>query len=177
MESDNEVITLDEQKQIVEWADSNYTRFIPNGHGRQFKRLTDLNDIPICVWDIKKRIVDKEGLQYARPEPFFGDYIGYIKDGGQIHLHKDPNGKNEHGEELIHTRYNAIVQLPEVGGLPIYGGVTLHVKEREYVVCRSGIDLHTCERVGGPRARIVLSFGFLIPASKRMDNKGLSTLI
>jgi hypothetical protein len=169
-----EVVTIDEQKQIVEWADANYTRFIPNGPGRQFKRLTDLLDVPICVWDVKRRIVEKEGLQDARSEPIFADYIGYITDGGQIHPHKDPNVTNDDGEVLIHTRYNAIIQLPEVGGLPIYGGVTLPVKEREYVVCRSGIDLHTCERVGGPRARIVLSFGFLMRSLSRARQLGSS---
>lgn len=152
-----EVITIAEQAELIEWANHNYGSFIKNGFGRQFKKLRELPTIPACVWDIKARIVAIERLENAPQEPLFEDYIGYITDGGKIHPHKDSNR-----DGLIHTRFNAFVQLPEKGGLPVYGDVVLPVSERHYVRCNSGIDVHTCEMVEGPKARIVLSFGFLL---------------
>jgi len=155
-----EVITEAEQAELIQWGNANYTTFQKNGPGRQFKVLTGFANTPSCVWDIKKRIVEKEGLQNAPQEPMFKDYMGYITDGGKIHPHTDPNR-----DGLIHTRFNVVVQLPVKGGLPIYGGKTLQVSERHYVRCNSGIDEHTCELVEGPKARIVLSFGFLLPGA------------
>ena len=154
-----EVITESEQAELILWANQNYTSFTKNGFGRQFKKFSQLPTIPACVWDIKKRVVAAEKLEGARQEPMFEDYIGYITDGGQIHPHKDTNR-----DGLIHTRFNVVVQLPVKGGLPVYGGKVIPVSERCYVRCNSGIDEHTCEMVEGPKARIVLSFGFLLPA-------------
>jgi len=155
-----EVITEAEQAELIQWGNANYTTFTKNGNTntRQFQVLNDLDGAPSCIWDIKQRIVDKEGLHNAPQEPMFKDYMGYITHGGQIHPHRDANRNG-----LFHTRFNAIVQLPVKGGLPIYAGQTLHVAERQYVRCNSGIDEHTCELVEGPKARIVLSFGFLLP--------------
>ena len=151
-------MTEAEQAELIQWANQNYPTFIKNGKGRQFKCLNGLVGVPPCVWDIKRRIVEKEGLHDAPQEPLFKDYMGYILPGGQIHPHTDPNR-----DGLIHTRFNVVVQLPERGGLPIYGGKTIHVSERQYVRCNSGIDQHLCELVEGSKARIVISFGFLLP--------------
>ena len=153
-----EVVTEAEQAEIIQWANANYKTFRRNGDEyRQFKILNGLPGVPSCVWDIKKRIVEKEGLQHAPQEPMFKDYIGYILPGGQIHPHTDLNV-----DGLIHTRFNAIIQLPEKGGMPIYGEKTIQVCERHYIRCNSGIDKHYCELVEGKKARIVLSFGFLL---------------
>jgi hypothetical protein len=155
-----EVITEAEQTELIEWANQNYTSFIKNGFGRQFQKLRVLPTVPACVWEIKKRVVAAETIEGARQEPLFEDYMGYITDGGKIHPHKDQNL-----DDLIHTRFNVFVQLPVKGGLPVYGDKVIPVSERCYVRCNSGIDVHTCEMVEGSKARIVLSFGFLLPAS------------
>ena len=152
-----EVITEAEQAELIQWANANYHTFRKNGMGRQFQILGA--DAPSCIWDIKQRIVDRENLHDAPQEPRFKDYMGYIQPGGQIHPHTDPNR-----DGLIHTRFNAVVQLPEKGGMPIYGGKVIPVAERQYVRCNSGIDEHYCELVEGTKARIVISFGFLLPA-------------
>jgi len=156
-----EVVTEAEQAELIQWANSNYHTFTKNGvsNFRQFQILNRLSNVPSCIWDIKQRIIDKENIHNAPQEPIFQDYIGYITNGGQIHLHKDPNR-----DGLFHTRFNAFIQLPIKGGLPIYGGKTIEVLERHYIRCNSGIDEHTCELVEGPKARIVLSFGFLLPS-------------
>lgn len=155
------VITSEERDVIKAWADDNYHRFKSNGPGRQFESFDRLPDTPLCVWDVRARIVDLEGLDCHETEPIFRDYIGYIVEGGKIHEHRDPNAK----DGRVHVRFNAIVQLPEEGGLPIYGGIVIPTEERRYVVCRSGMDVHHCQLVKGPKARIVLSYGFLLPES------------
>lgn len=153
-----QIVTQNEQQSIILWANENYTRFKKNGPSRHFIQLDLLQDVPVCIWDIKNRIVQKHELQNAKQEPIFRDYIGYITNGGKIHPHKDPNDGN-----LIHTRYNVIIQLPEKGGRPIYDNTTFDIQERAYIICHAGKYIHHCEKVHGDRARIVLSFGFLIP--------------
>ena len=87
-------------------------------------------------------------------------------EGENLHLHSDPNPPNS---ELIHTRFNVYVQLPEVGGYPIYNRTHCRLKERTYICCRSGIDKHCCAKVEGKKERIILSFGVLVPYS-RIEN-------
>lgn len=157
----DEVVSIKEQAEIIDWANNNYIRFIPNGYGRQYKLLQDLPDIPQCVWEIKKRVIEIEKLYDYIQEPTYKDFIGYITDGGQIHPHKDRNF-----QDLIHTRFNVFIQLPEEGGMPIYNHKRIQVYERTYCICHAGAYTHFCEKVKGKKARIVLSFGFLVPFTK-----------
>jgi CRISPR/Cas system-associated protein Cas5 (RAMP superfamily) len=156
--NDECIITIEEQEEIVNWLRENYLRLKKNGSNRYMKSLDEIPDIPKIVWDIKKRIVDKENMHEQIQEPFFRDSIGYMFDGAQLHEHTDPNQG-----DLIHTRFNVYVQLPEEGGYPVYAGKTLKLKERTYICCKSGIDLHYCEKCIGKRERVVLSYGFLLP--------------
>lgn len=162
------IISEEEQKEIVDWVKLNYLRFNPTGYHRCFGILEKFPDAPKCIEEIKQRIIAKEDLHDAKIEPYFKDSIGYMWDGGQLHRHTDPNTGG-----LFHTRFNVYVQLPDKsphkntnknnGGYPIYADKTYRLKERTYICCRSGIDPHMCEKVSGDRARIVLSFGFLLP--------------
>ena len=153
-----------EQFEIVEWVKNNYHRFRPTGTNRYMQLMILLNDIPKCVWEIKDRIVKKEKLENEIQEPLFKDAIGYMTDGGQLHKHTDPN---RYG--LVHTRFNVYVQIPIKGGLPTYGDQLISLKERTYVCCRSGKDLHHCQLVEGDRARVILSYGFLL-SEERVKN-------
>ena len=166
--NDETVVTEEEQAIIVEWTRNNYKTFQKTGYNRQFQQISyyDKDYVPACIKDIKKRIVDKEKLHNFQQEPLFEDSIGYMTDGGQLHLHSDPNPKNSN---LIHTRFNVYVQLPLKGGLPIYSDKLCSLKERTYVCCRSGIDKHYCQKVEGPRERVIVSFGFLLPY-ERIEN-------
>ena len=155
--NDTPIISELEQKEIVEWLNSNYLRLIKNGENRYMKSMYDIPDLPKIVWEIRERIVNLEKLHDAKPEPKLNDAIGYTMAPGQLHLHKDMNIDN-----LFHTRFNVYVQLPEKGGYPIYDGKIHKLKERTYICCRSGIDKHCCEKVEGEKARIVLSYGFLL---------------
>lgn len=166
--NDDKIITDEEQAIIVEWTRQNYKTFNSTGLNRQMQVLARYpNDyVPACIWEIKQRIVDKENLHDYKQEPIFKDAIGYMTDGGQLHEHTDPNPQNSN---LIHTRFNLYVQIPIKGGLPIYNNKLCSLKEGTYICCVSGRDKHYCQKVEGPRERIVLSFGYLLPP-QRVEN-------
>ncbi len=159
--NDEYIISKEEQELIVNWVKENYKKLNSNGYQKYMKSMDEIEDIPSIVWDIKKRIVKKENLFDAIQEPLFRDSIGCMCDGGQLQTHVDPNK-----DGLIHTRFNLYVQLPYEGGYPIYSGKTLKLKERTYICCRAGVDLHSCEKVIGKRERIIISYGFLLPPSR-----------
>jgi hypothetical protein len=165
-DNDDFILTTDEQTIIVDWVKKYYKYFMYNGESKYFQKLKYFNNAPQCIWDIKNRILDKENLYGFEEEPCFRDSIGIMFEGSQLHLHTDPNPTNS---DLIHTRYNVYVQLPEKGGYPIYNNIHCRLKERTYICCRSGIDLHCCAKVEGNKERIVISFGFLLPMS-RIEN-------
>jgi hypothetical protein len=147
-----------EQREIVTWANTNWSRLRIIGPCRLGGALQYYTDLPPAVWEIKRRLVEAEGLADAKEDSFFYDLICYVMDGGLIHPHSDPNPS-----PLIHVRYNVFLQHPDVGGMPIYGGKKYYPAERSYLLCRAGLDLHMSERVYGPKARISLSFGFQVP--------------
>ena len=159
------IMSIEEQQCIINWANKYYRYFKPNGTARQYYIFdsSDKNyskDIPSCIFLIKNRIIKLENLNNCKQEPKFKDFISYITDQGQIHRHIDKNINN-----LIHTRFNVIVQLPLKGGLPIYNDNIIQVNEREYIRCDSGLYNHYCEKVIGDKARIIISYGFLVPMS------------
>lgn len=160
---DKPIITIEEQKEIVDWITINYIKLYKSGYNRYMKQLDKLENVPKCIWDIKQRIIDKELLHNNIQEPVFKDAIGYMLEGGQLQEHTDPNPANSN---LIHTRFNVYVQLPEKGGRPIYNNTHCNLNERSYICCRSGIDKHLTDKVEGNRPRIILSFGFLLPYSR-----------
>jgi hypothetical protein len=152
------ICTNAEQKVIVQWVMENHQSFIPNGNARCFQPIHQRPDIPPEVQVIRDRIIDREGLgELKELRPPLPDFISHVSLGGKIHPHTDPNSG-----ELFHIRFNVFLQLPERGGRPIYGGTRLEPLERSYLPCVAGRDLHTCEVVEGSKARIALSFGFLV---------------
>jgi len=151
-----EVITEAEQKTIIEWANKNYTTFTKNGEYRQYKILTGV--IPIAITMIKERLINKENLRQVRQEPELKDYISYIQPGGQVEPHT-----NQAKDGLCHTRFEVYVQLPEQGGLPIIDNKVTPVNEREYIRSDSTTYTVSSQVIKGTKARILLSFGFLMP--------------
>jgi len=160
---DDPILSLEEQNIIVAWVRKNYMYFQPNGLNKYMQKIDYFDDLPQCIWDIKKRIFDKENLHDYNQEPLYKDSIGYMLDGASLHNHTDTNPNDS---DLIHTRYNVYIQLPYKGGYPIYNNIHCTLKERTYICCRSGIDFHSCAPVEGSRERIVLSFGVLVPLER-----------
>ncbi len=121
-----------------------------------------INDktIPIEIWKIKKRIIEKEGLHEHRQDPLFKDIITLIPNGGVLHPHTDPNSF----DGSIHCRFNIFIKVPEVFDT-YYGGYLVEAKNGHYVMCRSGIDTHWSS-LNKDDDRIALSFGYLLPMKK-----------
>lgn len=141
---------------IADWAVNSHKAFRANGHARQYGILQELEP-PAEVWNIKRQIVEANGLRNAEQEPIFKDLCGFITEGGAIHPHQDPdhNGKQ-------HVRFNIMVSKPESGGMPVQDGVEMPVEEGDFWRCDASRVKHWCTPVVGSKPRIVLSYGFLI---------------
>lgn len=156
--NDDYILNEDEQQEIVNWIKNNYKKLQPNGFNI-YNGLIENLDIPQIIWNIKNRIIQREELQNAKQDPLYKDSICYMFDGSQLPIHSFKNDN-----QLVHTRFNVYVKLPEIGGYPIYDGKVLRLKERTYICYRMGIETHCCQKVYGNR--IILSFGFLLPLDR-----------
>ena len=155
---DDYIISEEEQKIIVDWISKNYTQLEEIRKNSWMRPLDELENVPELIWDLKRRIIEKENLHNAIQDPVYKDAIGYMIGDSELQIHTDPNQDN-----LIHTRFNVYVQLPEEGGYPIYDGKLYKLKERTYICCRAGIDKHLCSDVKGKKPRVMISFGFQLP--------------
>ena len=129
-------------------------------HRGDYLLLLDDKTIPIEIWKIKRRIIEKEGLHEYRQDPLFKDLITLIPNGGVLHPHTDPNSF----DGSIHCRFNIFINVPGVFDT-YYGGYLVEAKNGHYVMCRSGIDMHWSS-LNKDDDRIALSFGYLLPMKK-----------
>ena len=156
----------EEQHTILKWMESMIqTNTLRGLENKKYDKAINIDDkdVPIAVWKIKKRIIEKEGLHEYRQDPCFKDLIMLMANGGILHPHTDPN---EIFGGAIHCRFNVFVQVPARLDT-YYGGSLVEAKNRHYVMCRSGIDLHWTD-TNTDDTRVVLSFGYLLP-QKKMD--------
>lgn len=152
-----DIITKDELNFFIKFIEKNQNLFVENGISPHRKLLTINKKInsPDIFFDVKKRILIKEGvLTDYIDDSTYGDYIGYITEGGKIHRHNDPTIFG-----YDHVRFNLFLSVPEKGGFPIYNDITIPVKVGDYVVCNSSKEYHECEMVEGNIPRIVISYG------------------
>jgi hypothetical protein len=159
--NDQPIIDEKEQQEIVEFIVNNLEFLDLNGINR-YKQYLDFFESPPEIFNIvRQRIIEKEKLYNYRQEPTLRDSIGYMTNGSKLHIHTDPRT-----DGLEHVRFNVYVQLPKIGGRPIYAGIKHNLQERRYICCRSSLDLHHASNVKGNRARIIISYGFLIPLNE-----------
>jgi len=163
------VMTEEERKELVNWAKD----LSPQLHKLQYNRSdytlreTDPR-VHSLVWQVKARIIEREGLQSFRQEPYLQDFLGVVHKSGHIHLHRDPNTDN-----LIHSRFNVIIQgfsgIGDSKASTYYAGRPVHVREGSYVISKSGVDYHWTDVNDNDNdndedvERYSLSFGFLLP--------------
>ena len=115
------------------------------------------------VWEIKERIIKKEGIEFYNQNQFLGDFLAYLPKDSFIHPHIDLN----HNElDYIHTRFNVFIQAPKDYMKTYYANKEVDVQERCYTISRSSIDIHYTEKNTTDIPRISLSFGFLLPREK-----------
>lgn len=152
----------EEQKDILKYiySDKFFCNKLPFYRGDSIINIDD-KKLPVAIWRIKQRLLDREDLREYRTDPNFDDIITVIFPGGRIHEHADPNG----GDLTFHVRFNIFLQIPDRYNT-FYGGEVVEAKERHYVMCRSGIDKHWSSLNNTSIPRIALSFGFMLPISK-----------
>jgi hypothetical protein len=156
-----EILTVEERRNILQfiYADGFMCSSI-TGNRADFK-FDVTTKVPGEVWKIKQRIIRREGLYEYSSYSYLGDRITFIFPGGYIPPHTD---KNEL-DGMIHVRFNVFIQTPEDCDT-WYDGIRVDVRERGYVLCRSGIDLHRTVVNKTRVPRIAISYGFTIPAEK-----------
>jgi hypothetical protein len=155
-------ITVDEQLLLRDWALRNEDRLIPNSTGPYRKRspLNFLDDYPVLLIDLKERLLDLEDLRDNEDVIIDDkqDMVSVQRHLGSIPTHMDKDRK----EGYYLRRYNIFISLPDRGGLPIYDGEVLEVKERCVLRFDAGLKPHSTIPNEGDNPRIMLSYGFHI---------------
>jgi hypothetical protein len=174
-----EIMSEEERLGFINWVCEHVNTLTTHREGligHTFYR--ENKEVPQIVWTILDRIIDKEDLHPYREsydDAFFKkyhsgrtgvyrDHVAIIFPGKNIVAHTDVNQPG-----LIHSRFNVFFQVPTDGGKTFYGDDVVEVKERGYVLCRSGIDTHWTEIIKGHQPRITISYGFQLPAQKLND--------
>lgn len=166
----------EEQNTLITWINDNYSTFKKNDACSLYAAEVELIEtkyknleIYNIIDNIKTRLIKLENLENTKQCLFLTDFIYIIEPGNKLHTHMDVNNhekNNDINQSGIHVRFNVCVQKPDIGGQPIYAGKTIKLVEREYVICRSGIDFHSSEYVFGDKNKINISFGFMITPDK-----------
>ena len=81
-----------------------------------------------------------------------------MQNGSHVHYHKDQNDCGTY-----HVRFNVMIQNADIGGTSVYNNIAQSCKERQYILCRSGLDYHYCSKIRSEKPRYTISFGFKIP--------------
>lgn len=172
-----EIVTKEEQMLLIEWVCKNYFTFVIHRPNFREMPLYEDRDVPPVLWDIRRRIMEREGIEaYSESynERFFLKYhtslTGVTRDKlfvlsssedetGQLMVHRDMNQPCG-----IHTRFNVFLSVPEKDSKTYYAGHEVDIQERGYVMCRSGIDWHWAEPIRHTeKPRIAISYGFMLP--------------
>jgi hypothetical protein len=98
-------ITEEERINILEWANKNKNKLLPNKQGpyRFFGRIKTL-DYNQNVLDLIDRIKNKYNLSHCIEEKKIGHILSIIEPGGFVHPHKDKMNNN-----IKHFRYNLCI--------------------------------------------------------------------
>lgn len=155
-------ITEAERTGLLAWARAMrpHLKANPNGDNRYSRRMEFLPRVDPLHAAVRLRLQRQLGLpDDIAPEPRFGWYISIIGAGGYVHMHQDPTP-----EGMRHLRANLFLQLPFHGGRPAVERNIYPVAERSLLAFFPSERRHFSEPVYGRRRRIILSFGYLVPA-------------
>ncbi len=173
----DEFITEEEQKILRHWILSIQDKMghaVSNGYKPEYDILvrrsigtvrmkSDYNMEPHpLVMEVKKRLMDIENIKYPIiDDQDVGDWFGITDEDAFVEPHTDPTRKELSDYHV--RRYNVIVSMPHEGGQPIYDGEVLDVQERGMWMCNASTTLHASVPNVGPKMRINISYGFLVP--------------
>jgi hypothetical protein len=157
-----EIMTEDERNNIIKYILKKDTlHATTEGTRADYRFDLTTKNIPVELFKIKQRILEREGLRGYETHTNFDDLVTFVLPGGKITRHTDKNSF----DGLIHVRFNVFVQVPKVCNA-FYDGILVDAKERHYVMCRSGIDPHWTDVNTDTISRIVISYGFMLPFNK-----------
>lgn len=168
----NDIINVNEQKELIEFMNKEVTS-TKNSTNKTFFHYEDLNrsymgwnrhipdtetHIKTLIEDIRQRIIEKENIVFTNEPSKLPSFIQVLEENAATHFHTDMSDTDNY-----HIRFNVIVQNAKKGGIPVYNGIVKPCQERNYILCRSGLDTHCSTVVKGDKPRIIISFGFNIP--------------
>lgn len=160
-----EFVDRPEAEDLLHWAFRMEPYLRSNGPGRVFLRTHTLPEQRLLHAAVADRIRRTVIGDFASTlEPVLTNYLSIISTGGAVHPHIDtaPEGTR-------HLRCNLFLQVAEAGGHPIIGDAAFNVADRTLLCFFPSSHLHSSMPAGGSRKRVLLSFGFLVPASFRLD--------
>jgi len=151
------VISIVEQLTLLTWVYKNRNKFLPNliDPKRKWIQL-EREKCPELIWEIKKRIVDRENIKNYIDDTHIGDIMTW-----GIHNTYIPNHTDDTIDNHKHVRYNLFLLKPFGGGDCLYDSQKYIPSEREYLMCDATKN-HSTTPVVGLKPRIVISYGFLI---------------
>ncbi|WP_404365971.1 hypothetical protein AB5I39_09935 [Sphingomonas sp. MMS24-J45] len=157
-------ISEDDRRHLLDWAFSTEPYLRENGPARLCRKTGFIPHIDAHYHDVRLAIQRRMGLpEDSAPEPDHGWLVSIIRDSGAVHPHTDsaPPGTR-------HLRCNLFLQLPDAGGRPVIAGIPIDVTERMVLAFYPSERMHWSEPCAGDRARVMLSFGYLVPADYRL---------
>ena len=162
-----QIMSYHERDRLYLWASelfkTNKMTSICCGRYEKILIPTDEEILPL-VFEIKKRIDEREKLTTFKCESFINDFLAVVPKNGHIHQHTDPN---DFQNNLFHIRFNVFITIPPNDvGTTYYNNIIIDSVQGCYVLCRSGIDEHSSDMNTSDIPRISLSFGYLLPAEK-----------
>lgn len=157
------VIDENLRKEIVNFSYYSYRglwnkNVVEGTKNRFFCRISDLDiELNKKTNDLKLEVFDLLGVKDLKEEFMFGNFIGINLEGGNVHVHKDP----EH-EGWYHTRINFLIQKPLKGGMPIINGWQFNINQSQCWYNSASLWDHGSTVVQGNLERIIVSLGAYI---------------
>jgi hypothetical protein len=156
LETKEDFISKGECAELLEWAKECKPLLRKNSAGphRHFNNIKRLPNNTL-VRKVQKRVLSTYKLSDVDKEDgFIGSILSFQTEGAFVHSHTDEI-KNKR-----HLRFNLFLSVPESGGVPIYDGEEMPIKERLLIPYEADRYFHSSTPVVGNKPRIIISFGW-----------------
>jgi predicted 2-oxoglutarate/Fe(II)-dependent dioxygenase YbiX len=124
------------------------------------------SEYPTEIYAIRQRIVAAHNLQNAQVLEYAtaGIVVSIISDGGDVFRHKDTFLLDSEQTDVAVLRCNLLVSAAETGGDVIVDGTTYPLQPGDLIMYPSTDYEHEVTTCHGAEPRILVMFGFLLPA-------------
>jgi hypothetical protein len=156
VEIEKDFITKEEQIHLLEWAEEQRALLKPNPMGEHRYSLP-IRELPYnkVLRDVRERVLQEYNLKdRIHNDGFIGSILSYQTEGAFVHSHRDEI------KDKRHLRFNLFLSVPDSGGVPIYEGEEIPIKERLLIPYEADKYFHSSTRIVGSKPRIIISFGW-----------------